>query len=237
MRILITNDDGIQAEGLPPLVRWAQTLGEVVVAAPKTEQSAKSHGIQLHYPIEVKPVDRFPGAEAFAVDSTPADCVRFAVLGRKQKFDLVLSGINRGLNIGTDIMYSGTVAAVFEAGNLGLRAMAVSTPPEYYPQAVKHMDEIWEYFQREALFGKNPIYNVNIPQGGGPFRITRQGGSYYSDEFVPVGEDAYRPSGVCVYRSRDDDRLDTDAVMQGYTAVMPLTLDRTDLAVYQSLIK
>ena len=83
MRILITNDDGIQASQLAPLVKWAQKHGEVFVAAPKYEQSGKSHGIEIHKPFEAKKVDFLPGVTAWAVDSTPADCVRFAILGLK----------------------------------------------------------------------------------------------------------------------------------------------------------
>ena len=84
MRILITNDDGIQGEGLLHLTRWAMKLGEVVVAAPKVEQSAKSHTIEIHKNFEAKQVDYLPGVTAWAVDSSPADCVRFMVLGRKE---------------------------------------------------------------------------------------------------------------------------------------------------------
>ena len=115
MRILITNDDGIEGEGLRHLVNWARRLGEVVVAAPKVEQSAKSHTIEIHKSFEAKKVEYLPGVTAYAVDSSPADCVRLLVLGLEEHFDLVLSGINRGLNVGCDIIYSGTVGAIFEA--------------------------------------------------------------------------------------------------------------------------
>ena len=98
MRILITNDDGILAPALPHLVEWAKKLGEVMVVAPKVEQSGKSHAIDFTRPIEIKKVDLFGDVVAYSMDSTPADCVRFAVLGLKEKFDLVLSGINRGFN-------------------------------------------------------------------------------------------------------------------------------------------
>ena len=91
MRILITNDDGIQGEGLLHLVKWAQKLGEVVVAAPKVEQSAKSHSIQIHDCFEVKQVDYLPGVTAYAVDSSPADCVRIMTLGLKQQFKIVMA--------------------------------------------------------------------------------------------------------------------------------------------------
>ena len=121
MKILLTNDDGICAEGLKHLVKWAKTLGEVTVFAPKTQQSAKSHSINIHGTYEVTKTDIFGGIEAYSVDSTPADCVRVAVLGMKKQFDLVISGINCGPNLGADIHYSGTVAACFEAALLGIR--------------------------------------------------------------------------------------------------------------------
>ncbi len=237
MRILITNDDGIYASGVLPLVKWAQKLGEVVVVAPKVEQSAKSHGIEIHKSFEAKQVDLLPGVTAWAVDSTPADCVRLAILGLKMEVDLVISGINRGLNIGRDIMYSGTVSAVFEAANLGIKAMAVSTSPAYYETAAVEMDKIWDYFQKHDLFAKNDMYNVNIPTGGSDkFRVTRQGGNYYSDKFKPEENDMYLPCGIDVFAPCVDSEFDTDAVLvDKVISVMPLTLDRTDLNLYRAL--
>ena len=236
MRILITNDDGIQGEGLLHLVNWAKQLGEVVVAAPKVEQSAKSHTIEIHKSFEARKVEYLPGVTAYAVDSSPADCVRFMVLGMKEHFDLVLSGINRGLNLGADIMYSGTVAAVFEAAALGLKAIAVSTEPKYISQAWEHMDSVWAYFCHHGLLERHGIYNVNIPaQPLDEIRITRQGGPYYSDDFLPEENDLYKPKGKPVYQPSDDS-LDTDTVLTARKiSVMPLTVQRVDLAVYQEL--
>ena len=142
MKILITNDDGIFAPGIRALAKWAQTLGEVTVVAPKHEQSAKSHGINIIGEFEVKEVDFMPGVRAFSVDSTPADCIRYALIGLGETFDLVLSGINRGVNVGRDIVYSGTVAAIFEANCLGARAaIAMSTEFTSLERAVPHLDE------------------------------------------------------------------------------------------------
>ena len=171
MRILITNDDSISAKGLLPLAQWAQKLGEVTVLVPKYEQSGKSHGIEIHKSFEVKQVDFAPGITAYTVDSTPADCVRYAILGMKEKFDLVISGINRGLNIGRDVIYSGTAGAIFEANALGVPALAFSTSPSYYDRAVEHMDEIFQYIVRNRLMEKNDLYNINIPDDPVGFRI------------------------------------------------------------------
>ena len=235
MRILITNDDGIQGEGLLHLVKWAQKLGEVVVAAPKVEQSAKSHAIQIHDRFEVKKVDYLPGVTAYSVDSTPADCVRIMVLGLKEQFDLVLSGINRGLNLGSDIMYSGTVAAVFEASNLGLKSIAVSTDPASISTSWEYLDRVWEYFQRHKLLDRHDCYNVNIPGDAGAIRITRQGGPYYSDDFQPEENDFFRPKGIPVYRPSNS-CFDTDTVLTNrQISIMPLTCQRVDFAAYEDL--
>lgn len=239
MRIAITNDDGIQGEGLRRLVQWAAKLGEVTVIAPKVEQSAKSHAIEIRKAFEVKPALVPGAAKAWAVDSTPADCVRFAILGLHEQFDLVISGVNKGLNVGQDIMYSGTVSAVFEAGALGARGLALSTDPETFDDAIAQLDRIWTYMTENALFDKCPIWNVNIPVGTtGEFRITRQGGPYYSDDFVPQDDDLYLPTGKPVWVNTNDDTIDTNAVLHyRHISVSPLTIERTDRKVFEKLKK
>ena len=234
MRILITNDDSISATQLLPLVRWCQKLGEVTVVVPKYEQSGKSHSIELHKAFEVKKV-MVEDVEITTVDSSPADCVRFAVMGMKKEFDLVISGINKGLNMGTDIMYSGTAAAVFEAANLGIKAVAVSVQPSKYDHATEPLDDVLAYFREHKLFEKCGIYNVNVVPGGKGIRITRQGGPFYSDDFLPQGGDMYMPTGKMVYQNQNDLTLDSDCVMSGYTSIMPLTTNRADMPVYEAL--
>lgn len=236
MRILITNDDGVNYEGLLSIVRWAQKYGDVTVAAPKYEQSGKSHGIELHKPFEIKKTELLPGVECYSIDSTPADCIRFAVLGLKRNYDLVISGINNGFNIGCDMIYSGTVAAVFEAAALGIRAVAVSANFGKHAQVQNHLDKIYDYFVRNELLEKSGIYNVNIPEEPKGILITRQGGPYYSDDFEHQGNDMYMPIGKCVYTESETNELDTDAVLRGYISITPLTLDRTRLDVYNSLL-
>ncbi len=235
MRILITNDDGMNASQLPNLIRWCRKLGEVTVAVPKFEQSGKSHGIEIHKPFEAKEVELAPDITVWAVDSTPADCVRFAVLGLHMDFDLVISGVNKGLNIGTDIMYSGTVSAACEAVNLGLKAIALSTPPKNYDCATDELDRIFSFIFEKKLLERNDIYNINIPQFPKQIRITRQGGPYYSDDFDPEENDMYRPCGKPIWEDSCDDTLDTDATLHGYISVTPLTVDRTNLAVFKML--
>lgn len=235
MRILIVNDDSISATQLVPLIQWCQKLGEVTVAVPEFEQSGKSHGIELHKAFRARLWDLVPGTEVWAIDSTPADCIRFAVLGLKKQFDLVISGINRGYNIGTDTLYSGTVAAVSEAGILGIPAIALSTTPGYYGQAAKHLDGVWAYLQEHRLLEQHSLYNINIPPEPVGFRITRQGGNFYSDDFVLQQDDLYMPKGILVYENRQDLTLDTDCVHEGFISVTPLTINKTDVSMYEKL--
>ncbi len=235
MRILITNDDGIRAEGLLALARWAAARGEVTVCAPNVEQSGKSHGIEIIRPFRVEETELCPGIVGYSIDSTPADCVRFGILALDRKFDLVLSGINRGYNIGRDIVYSGTVGAIFEAGIHGLPALALSTEPGETDAAVVQLDAVYDYICRHDLFAYNRLYNVNIPPCAAGFRITRQGNAYYSDRFVHQGEGIYLQTGEFICPNTGNLDLDTDAVAAGYVSVTPMASTRTDLGVCKAL--
>ena len=236
MRILITNDDGIDALGIKLLVEWAKKLGEVTVVAPKVEQSGKSHGIELTHPIEVLDRSELYGVEAFSVESTPADCVRFAILGLGRKYDLVLSGINRGANLGKDIVYSGTVGAIFEAAALDHKAIAFSTFPDTLEDAAKHLDMAYDFISRYDLLDKNPIYNVNIPAVATGVKITRQGRSYFSDEFEPIGNNLYKQKGYYTPDADPEDiELDAVAVNKGLISITPMQNDRTEQSVYEKL--
>ena len=235
MRILITNDDGAQAPQLGALIKWCRKLGDVTVFVPKVEQSGKSHGFQINKPFEVKQAELEPGLSIWTVDSTPADCVRMAVLGMKMEFDLVISGINRGLNVGADMMYSGTVGAASEAVNLGFKAIALSTTPKYYDCAAEQLDRIFDFVMENKLLELNPIYNINIPEDPAGIRITRQGGPYFSDKFPAIGNDLYCPTGYSIWEDRGDDTLDTDATFHGYITITPLTIDKTNHTVFNKL--
>jgi len=235
MRILITNDDGIFSPVLPRLVRWAQKLGEVVIVAPKVEQSAKSQGIEIRNAVEIKKVLIGGDIEAYAMDSTPADCVRFGVLGLGREYDLVISGINRGFNVGHDISYSGTVAAILEGSRLGVKGLALSTDPQSFDDSVERLDAVWEYICKNRLFELNGLYNVNIPLGSSEFKVTHQGGMYFSDAFECRGEDMYIQVGAPVTSDEANPNSDINAICNGLISVTPITAHKTDFAVYEKL--
>lgn len=237
MKILLTNDDGITAEGMQHLVKWAKTKGEVTIFAPKVEQSAKSRSIEIHKSYECKKVDLFDGIEAYSIDSTPADCVRIATLGMQKKFDLVISGINRGFNLGGDIHYSGTVGACFEAARLGFKALAVSTDIHSFDNAIKNIDRVYEEIFKRKLFELTNIVNVNIPHRGEEILFTKMGPAIYGDAFEFLSDGTVMPNLVCYYNGTTDLTLDTDATMTGHISVTPLLVDSTNHDAYNQLMK
>ena len=230
MRILITNDDGIGAPGIRMLAEWAKAIGEVTVVAPKVEQSGMSHAIQFVEPIEIKKVPFMDGVEAWQMDSTPADCVRFGIVGLEREYDLVLSGINRGVNVGVDLVYSGTVAAIFEAARLGHRGIAFSTFPNSQEFASDYFSDVYKFITDRGLFDKNLIFNVNIPDEVNGMHLTYQGSQYFSDIFKKGEGDMYLQVGsriedVCP----DDIKRDTVAIHKGYISITPLLHLRTNM--------
>ena len=237
LKILVTNDDGVYAPAFAKLVKWASKYGEVTAVAPKVEQSGKSHAIDFTRPIEIKKVQLEEGVFAYSMDSTPADCVRYAVLGLKQKFDIVISGINRGFNLGKDIVYSGTVGAIFEGARLGIKGVALSTDPKSFDVALNYLDNLREFFIKHDLFNKGYLYNVNIPLELKPERFTRQGEIYFTDEFVHTGNDMYIQTGGIVISKTKNYTLDTDCICDGHISITPLNFDRTDTVALEQLKK
>lgn len=238
MKILITNDDSVSSSVLVPLIKWASNFGEVTTVVPKYEQSGKSHGIEIHKPFEVLKTELEPGIEVYTVDSSPADCVRFAFYGMQKTYDLVISGINRGLNVGLDMIYSGTVGAIFEAACFDVPAVALSTVPETFDEALKQLDTVKNFFLEHKLLEKHSLYNVNIPLNPKGIRITQQGGRYYADDFIPQKNNMYMPCGKDVFLPSENPALmlDTDAALHnGYISISPLTLCRTDMNVFNEL--
>lgn len=237
MRILLTNDDGITAPGLALVAAWAKSLGEVTVVAPKREQSGRSQAIDFINPVEIKRVDFMAGVEAWAMDSTPADCVRFGTEGLGRSYDLLLSGLNRGENLGFDIVYSGTVGAVYEGAMHGIPSVGLSTFRDTQVEAARHFDALWAFVTAHGLTDRCLAWNINLPAEPKGFRITRQGKTYFSDSFEKRGEDLYIQLGEPV-PSRDPDDLteDISALRAGYASLTPLSVTRTDEAVLRGLL-
>lgn len=244
-RILVTNDDGIHAPGIKVLERVARTLSkDVWVVAPESEQSAVAHSLTIRRPLRVRRVSR----RRFAVDGTPTDSVllgvRHVLKGRLP--DLVLSGVNRGGNLGEDVTYSGTVAAAMEATLLGLPAIAFSqqytaTQPVKWATAEHFAADIVRRVTAVG-WGRNVLINVNFPdmvaaQVGG-IVVARQGkrkiGEEVSERLDPRGE-PYIWIGAQRAEERSTPGTDIQAVYSGAISVTPLCVDLTDTRTMQQL--
>lgn len=236
MKILLTNDDGLRATQLIPLIKWCKKIGDVTTVVPKYEQSGKSQSIELHQSIEAKIVELEPGITVWSVDSSPADCVRFAKVALGLDFDLVISGVNRGLNVGVDVMYSGTASAILEAGVLGFPGVALSISPAGYESCIDKLDAVLEIFQKHALLDKHSLYNVNLPNDTPKgYRFTYSGGPHFTVDFRYEGNDMYFPFGDYIYQNQHNLEIDGDAVEDGFISISPMTLQRVDMDVLEKL--
>lgn len=235
LKILVTNDDGIDSIGLKYLVEHAKKYGEVTVIAPKKEQSAKSQAIEVRKSIECKKVDKNFGVETYSIDSTPTDCVRFAKYGLKKDFDLILSGINSGYNVGEDIWYSGTVSVVFEAVSIKAKAIAFSVIKSSNEGFI-YFDMCMDYILNNKLLDVCDIYNVNIPANAKGIKITKQGFCNFDTWFREVDKDEYIQEGVWNAESRIEKiEIDSACVANDYISITPLTANRTNKEAFDIL--
>jgi len=246
LRILLSNDDGIDAPGIEVLERIARTLSDDVwVVAPESEQSAASHSLTIRRPLRIREVR----PRHFSVDGTPTDAVLLGVnhiLAGERKPDLVLSGINRGANLGEDVTYSGTVAAAMEATILGVPAIALSqfvTPPA--PPRWDTAEQWAGKVIRQVLaagWRRNVLINVNFPDVAADavsgLAVSRQGKRKIGDAVIerldPRGE-PYVWIGAQRAEERGVPGTDLEAVYRGAVAITPLCFDLTDRSSLHAL--
>jgi 5'-nucleotidase len=243
--ILVTNDDGIHAEGIRHLRMAAEALGEVYVVAPEAEQSAVGHSITLYDPIRVHEISKNGSFYGYGISGTPADSVKIAInaiLPRQP--DLVLSGINNGANVGINILYSGTVSAATEAAILGIPAMAVSLAQKKSPPfqwAVPHVEKLAEWLLKFKL-PRGVALNVNVPalppERTLGYKVTRQCLSKFRESFEqredPRGNRYYWLSGEVPVEETGED-IDAVALVSGYVSITPLFYDLTAHAHMEDL--
>ena len=248
MNILVCNDDGFDAAGIRVLVSVLSAKHNITVAAPDTERSGASHSLTFHSFLRYEKAD-FPGAaEAYKIYGTPADCVKFGTGNiMRLKPDIVVSGINRGPNIGSDIMYSGTVAAAFEAAYLGFCGIALSINKfgddiDLYTRAAKFLlSKIDAFAALEQR--RSTAYNINYPdfpenqiKGAAVAKAGRQD---YSDVYTAdeKDKDRYWLSGEPLKEKHihNDGDCDVELIKRGYITVTPVTFDATDFGALDSL--
>lgn len=240
MNILVVNDDGIEAEGIKILVKAASHFGNVYVAAPKSQQSARSAAITIKGPMEIEEIEPlFASVRSIAVDGTPADCIKAGLKVFDQEFDLVLSGINHGVNLAVDVQYSGTVAAAFEASIYGIHAIAFSAPdikvPYLYDETVKLLDELIE----NEVYKETAVLNVNYPHASHKkvqgIRITKLGQRFQYSELIKTDKPNLFHLHSSDIQFKEDEDSDMIAYHEGYVSITPLQFDRTDYKKIKSI--
>ena len=238
MQILLTNDDGIYAPGLAAMERALKRLGDVCVVAPAIEQSGVGHSITFLSPLMAKEVFEGDRRRGWAVEGSPADCVKLVLAEFCPNPDLVVSGINGGLNLGINVLYSGTVAGATEGAVSGLTSVAVSLEYDEHARfddaaemAVRLIEQILQ--QRDS--GAHPLYNINIPtkalEQPTEVRVVPMATVGWPSEFDrrvdPKGRRYYWATGIPAI-PREGVYTDLQAWEQGYVTLTPLRIDRTE---------
>src|SRR4051794_39913843 len=252
MRVLLTNDDGIQATGLNELRRALLEVPgiDLAVIAPNSNRSATARSITTRRPLWVEEIEFDDGSTGFATDGTPVDCVRFAVLGLVDRPDMIVSGINHGTNLGDDITYSGTVAAALEGVVLGIPAIAASQQSvggeldyragyEYqFDHAAPFVARLVEELERVPI-PEGTLLNINVPwEKPTGARACRLGKRIYRDQMKLTEEDGGRRR-YRIYGHEpgfhEEEGTDFEAIGEGAIAVTPLHFDLTDTAGVEAL--
>jgi|SRR4051812_30271704 5'-nucleotidase len=240
--ILVTNDDGVMAPGIRAVADALRTIADVVVAAPDRERSAASHSISLDRPLRVDELEE----GVFAIDGTPVDCVYLALLHLvPRRPALVVSGINNGFNLGSDVFYSGTVAGAVEGALRGLPALAVSLErrrPQDFSHAASFAQALAAEMIRRGQAGlpDASLLSINVP--GGPvagYQVTFMGRRVYRDQ-VDVRQDlrgrSYYWIGGPEAQAVDLPGSDVSAIREGLVSVTPLGLDLTHIRLVGELV-
>jgi len=240
MIILLSNDDGIQSEGLMALADALRSVADIYTVAPDRAQSSMSHALTLHRPLRVNEL----GPRRLSVDGTPVDCVKLALTGLLPvRPDLVISGINKGPNLGDDIIYSGTVSAAIEGALLGIPAIAVSlvTFKDFdFRAAAEFTARLVAQVQQNGIPPKT-LLNVNVPSVPKDhlkgWRLTRMGKRHYSENIVervdPRGGKYYWIGGDDLGFAQEEG-TDCMSVHDGFISVTPLQVDLTDYKLLQN---
>ena len=248
MHILVANDDGVFAPGIAALANAMLPFGKVTIVTCKENRSAIGHRKTMHKPIRIDPVQLpIEGVTAYATDASPSDSVAVALLGLlDEPVDLVVSGINRGANMGQDLTYSGTVSAAFEAVIFHKPALAFSLA-DYAPDAdYSAAAAIAGQIVRQGFHAKLPpltLLNVNVPsipldQIKG-FKVVRQGRRAYNDVLIertdPYGRPYYWIGGTEPAGNTDDPGTDLWATHNGYVSIVPIHLQMTNTVLLRDM--
>ena len=235
MRILITNDDGINSKLLKILANALKNYAdEILVVAPTVEMSATSHKLTLREGMEVlKYADVIEGIPSYSVNGTPADCVKIGLNLLDFKPDYIFSGINNGYNVGNDILYSGTVSAAMEASLCGYKGIAISFCKDDI-RATIHLENVLDYIFESEILQEAEVLNVNIPHNSKDIRVTHQGVFPFETKYIEKEKHTYYADAKCIGLEVENTIYsDVYNVYNGYTSITPLTVNRCDNKIFE----
>ena len=244
MKILLTNDDGYEAPGIAALCQALSQLGEVTVVAPRYEQSGVGHGITVHVPLRLRKIEMAGAVAAYALEGMPADCVKLGMEQFLPQPDLVVSGINNGINLGTDTLYSGTVSGAMEGFLNGIPAVAVSSgrgENRDYALCAKIGAELCRRYV-ENNYQPHAVININIPACKAEeikgYRVAKLGKRLYSNSYVsrldPMGREYFWLHGE-PHEYGDGGLTDLEFFHQNYVTITPLQYDLTNYGAMEVL--
>ncbi len=230
MKILLTNDDGVNAKGIRTLYEALSPNYDVILVAPSKEKNATSHSITLRRPLKVKELS----PDIISVNGTPTDCVMLAIYNfTKEIPDLLISGINHGPNLGDDVAYSGTVGAALEGAMLGIPSLAISFTDEkegiiskhYFKQGKEVVLSLVSLIEKNG-FPPNIFLNINIPYNPDGVKITKLGRRIYNNVVKSRGRGIYVIAGT-PGETEGETGTDISAIEKGYVSITPLKIDIT----------
>ena len=231
MNILVVNDDGYEAPGIHILASKLKRFGNVTVVGPDGGRSATGHGIVLHGTLSFEFVREEDGIKWYKTSGTPADCTRLGLALFEEEFDIVFSGVNNGLNVGTDIIYSGTVAGAREAQIEDVASVAISTDFGCFDIVNKEIDAVLDLVFDKKLYSKEYVLNINFPtcnfKESKGIKVCRQGIKNFKTKFVKNEEGRYiNQDDIIIY----DQNPGTDVYegLNGYTTIVPLKVSQSD---------
>ncbi len=238
MNILVVNDDGIGAIGIKKLVQGLKKYGNITVCAPDQGRSASSHCIILHGSLSFELEKKEDGISWYKTSGMPADCTRLSLSLLNTDFDIVFSGINNGLNVGTDIIYSDTVSAAREAKISGLPAVAISTDFDAFSIVDQELDALLEYIFSNQLYSKDYILNVNFPTkeftSSKGYQFCHQGTKAFKTRFVKNDAGLYENADEEITYDTNPES-DVFLASKGYVTFVPLQEEQTSYEVLNQL--
>ena len=238
INILVVNDDGFDALGIKILASKLKKYGNVTIVGPSSHRSASSHAIKIREPISFKAESSIDNIKRYSISGYPADTVRLATDLLGIDFDICFSGVNNGLNLGTDIIYSGTVSAAREASIEGICSVALSCDVDCFDIVSNELDSVLEFVFNNKLYSRDYTLNINFPissyKKSNGFKFAHQGIKRFKTTFIKIENGVYSENGSVIIGDND---IESDVYLAslGYITFVPIIVSQTNFEILNIL--